>query len=127
MGDIATLGIVVSIAAFLAMIVVGLVAVRFRRVARKSSELEELRDMTVAAMGYIYRVELALQQAANEAGVEVDWDALKKPEILDRKYLVKKARDEGNREIQELFSTVSAIQEQLKVHIPNLTKPPMKE
>jgi hypothetical protein len=121
---LATWGILVSILAFLTLIVIALIVARLRRTARKSSELEELRDMTLAAMGYIYRVEVALQQAANKLGVDVDWAALDKPEVLDRKFLVAKARDEGNREIQDLMNAVTTIQEQLKGYVPQL---PTKE
>jgi hypothetical protein len=52
-GAIATLGVALSAVAFLAMIGVGLIAARLRRTARKSSELEEVRDMNIAAMGYM--------------------------------------------------------------------------
>jgi HAMP domain-containing protein len=123
-GALATLGAVLSVTAFLVAIVVGLIVARLRRTVRKSSELEELRDMHLAAMGYIFRIEMALQEAANRAGVTVDWDSLDKPEILDRKFLAKKAKEEGNREIQDLVSTVNAMQEQLKGLIPQF---PMKE
>jgi HAMP domain-containing protein len=121
-GAIATLGVALSAVAFLAMIGVGLIAARLRRTARKSSELEEVRDMNIAAMGYIYRLEMAIQEACNRAGVDVDWVKLNKPEILDRKFLAEKAKSEGNREIQEMVATIAAMQEQIKGLMPQFPK-----
>lgn len=126
MGDaLLPIGIILSIGIALGTVVFILIAARLRRTARKSSELEEVRDMNVQAMGYIYRLEMALQEAANKLNVKVDWDQLDKPAILDRKYLANKAITEGNREIQELASALAHMQEQLKGILPQLpTKEP---
>jgi hypothetical protein len=72
----------------------------------------------LASQGYIYRLESALLEACNQLGVEPNAEALAKPEILQRSYLVKKAREEGNREIQNLITTMSDVQEQMKSFIP---------
>jgi hypothetical protein len=124
-GSLVSLGVLLSILAFIGAVVFALTVARLRRSSRKNAELEELREMNIAAMGYIYRLEFALQEAANLSGRSVDKQALAKPEILDRKYLAEKARTEGNREMQELVATVTAMQEQLKAFVPHLpTKEP---
>jgi hypothetical protein len=124
-GDaLATIGVVVSLGVAFATVVVALIIARLRRVARKNSELEELRDMNLKAMGYIYRLEMAFQEACQRLGVDPDWVKLDKPDILRRQYLAEKALNEGNREIAELAAALAAIQEQLGRHFPQL---PTKE
>src|ERR1044072_1995332 len=108
----------------LATIVVGLMIARLRRVSKRNSDLEEVREVNIAAMGYIYRIEMAFQEACHRLGAEPDWASLDKPEILKRSFLAKKARDEGNQEIAALAATLADIQEQLKGKLPQL---PMKE
>lgn len=124
MGGLGTLSIAVSLGIAFGVIVVSLIAARSRRTARKNSELEELREMNLAAMGYIYRVEMAYQQACNRLSINVDWDALQKPKILNRQYLAEKAINEGNREIQDLVTAVTRIQEQIKLTMPSPGPPP---
>jgi hypothetical protein len=128
-GGLGTLGLAVSVGTAIGLVVVALIAARSRRTARKNSELEELREMNLAAMGYIYRVEMAYQQACNRLGVGVDWEALKKPRILNRQYLAEKAINEGNREIADLVSAVTHMQEQMKLVLPppGPPGPPPKE
>ena len=124
MGELATLGIIVSIAAFLGTIVVALISARARRIGRKNSELEELRELHLAAMGYIFTLERAYQEACSRLGIKADWEALDKPEILNRKFLAEKAIAEGNEEFKEMAAALAAIQEQLKERFPML---PTKE
>lgn len=128
MGGLGTLGLAVSVGMALGVVVVALIAARSRRTARKNSELEELREMNLAAMGYIYRIEMGYQQACNRLGISVDWEALQKPKILNRQYLAEKAINEGNREIQDLVAAVTRIQEQIKLTLPvPAPGPPPKE
>jgi hypothetical protein len=124
-GDaLAVVGLAVSLGIGLVSVVVVLMIARIRRVSKRNSDLEEVREMNVAAMGYIFRVELAIQEACHRLGTEPDWAALDKPEILKRSFLARKAQDEGNKEIAELVAIVSQLQEQLKGTIPQL---PTKE
>lgn len=124
MGGLGTLGVAVSIGMAIGVVVVALIAARSRRTARKNSELEELREMNLAAMGYIYRIEMAYQQACNRLNINVDWETLQKPNILNRQYLAEKAINEGNREIQDLVAAVTRIQEQMKITLPSPGPPP---
>ena len=124
MGELAALGIIVSVSAFFGTIVIALISARARRTARKNSELEELRELHLAAMGYIFTLEMAYQEACSRLGIKADWKALDKPEILNRKFLAEKAIEEGNQEFKELAAAIAAIQEQLKGNFPTL---PTKE
>lgn len=119
-GALATIGLIVSLGLGVATVVGALIVARLRRVARRSSELEELRDMNLAAMGYIYRIEWAFQEACQKLGVNPDWKQLDKPAILNRQYLKEKAINEGNREIAALTEAIREIQEQLKGNFPQL-------
>jgi hypothetical protein len=118
-GDaLAIIGIAISVGVSLALVVVSLIVARLRRVSRRSSELEDMRDMHLAAMAYIFTLEKAYQEACFSLGNKPDWGALDKPDILKRSFLAKKAVDEGNREIAELIAAFTAIQEQLKANLP---------
>lgn len=118
------LGVAVSLGVMLACLVVILMIARLRRTTRKNSELEELRGVNLAAMGYIFRLESAYQEVCLHFKTPPNWEALDKPEILQRSFLVKKAAEEGNREIAELASIVSQMQEVMRVHLPPPPQPP---
>ena len=112
MNELGLLGIIVSTAAIVAMLASGVIVSRIRKVVRKNTELEDLREMNLAYAGYTFKLEAAAQELCNRLNVELN---VPKPEILQRSYLKKKAEEDGNREIQELMMTVDALKEHLSV------------
>lgn len=106
-GNLGTIGSIISLLTTVAVIVGGLVAVRSRRLSREARELRAVRDVNVAAMGYIYELELALGQASRRYNFRVTID---KPDVLKTEFIEDKAAATDNSELQDLLTLVQKFQ-----------------
>jgi hypothetical protein len=105
--NLATVGTVVSLLTTLVFIAGSLITIRSRRLSTEAKELRELRDYNVAAMGYIYDLEMTLTEMSKKTNTSYRVD---KPEILKTSYIEERAQTSGNPEIQQLAEMLRQIQ-----------------
>lgn len=87
----------------------GLVTIRTRRLSREATELRELREFNVASMGYIYSLEMAIQQIQHKYPITVK---VEKPEILTKSYIEERAETTQNSELQQLTGILQLLSTQ---------------
>jgi FtsZ-interacting cell division protein ZipA len=105
--NLGTIGSIISLITTIVVIVGGLWAVRSRRQSRENRELREVRDTNVAAMGYIYEMEMALGQASRRYNFTVN---IEKPEVLKKDYIQEQADATQNTELQSLLTIMQTVQ-----------------
>lgn len=101
------MGSVVSILTFLLTAIVGIIGVRTRRLSQEAKEKRELREMNLAAMNYIYHLEMAAQELANRTGVKIN---VEKPKILMTSYLEVIAGAKDNSALSEMAEVMSQLE-----------------
>lgn len=105
--NLGTIGTVVSLLTTLLFALAGLITIRSRRLSNEAKELRELRDYNVAAMGYIYDLEMALTEISKKTSTSY---RVEKPEILKTSYIEHRAQTTENPEIQQLAELVQQLQ-----------------
>jgi hypothetical protein len=85
----------------------GLFTIRQRRRSREVTELRGLRDFNVAAMGYIYSLEMAIQEIQHKYPIRVK---VEKPDILTQSYVEKRAESTQNTELQQMKDIMALLQ-----------------
>lgn len=105
--NLGTIGSIISLLTTIAVVVGGLITVRSRRLSREARQLREVRDLNVAAMGYIYELEMAIGQAQRRYNFKVNID---KPDVLKKDYIQEQADATQNTELQQLLSIVQTVQ-----------------
>jgi hypothetical protein len=103
------IGGVISLITTFLFAIGGLVTIRARRLSKEASELRELREMNVAAMRYIYDLEMAADEAARLAGVKLN---LVKPDLLKRSFIEAKVESTNNSELDQVLAVMKAFQQQ---------------
>lgn len=104
--NLGAIGTIVSLLVTLLFGIGSVIGIRQRRLSKEAQDLRELREMNLEAMKYIYQMERAFTQISGEYGLEFNF---KKPDILKKSYLEKKAASEKNTELEQVAKVMEEL------------------